>query len=58
MNDTTEIFLATIVPKMTEGSNRPFAIGVSNIADTNNDGSKITKRKNVRTPYELQFVGA
>lgn len=50
--------METIVPKMTEGSSRPFAIGVSNIAETNNNGSKITNRRNVRTPYELQFVGA
>lgn len=31
----------TLVAKMVDGSQRPFALGVSQIADMNNDGERI-----------------
>lgn len=44
----------TIVRKMVEGSARPFAVAVSNIADKENDGSRVDF-VDTRTPYELIF---
>lgn len=44
----------TIMKKMTEGSPAPFALGISNIADKNNDGKKLGKKK-TKTPYQLIF---
>lgn len=44
----------TIVRKMVEGSARPFAVAVSNIADKENDGSRVDFF-DTKTPYELIF---
>jgi len=54
-NDTTDILMSTAVKKMVEGSRRPFALGVSNIADKDNSGKRIGRRS-VKTPFELRFI--
>jgi len=42
--------MKTVVSKMVEASSRPFALGVSGIADMGNDGKAIPF-KQVKTPY-------
>ena len=53
INETVEILLDTIVKKMVDGSRRPFALGISNLADKTNEGDDID---NIKTPFELRFI--
>lgn len=55
LNNPEDPMVATIMKKMVEGSRRPFALGVSNIADKTNSGRRIA-RSDVRTPFELRFI--
>ena len=40
---------------MVEGSDRPFASGISHVGRKTADGELIKKKKNVSVPYELHF---
>ena len=53
-NVTNEIVQDTLFKKLVEGSTEPFALGVSNIADTGNSGAKVPFEETV-SPYELRF---
>ena len=51
---TNKIVQDTLFKKLVEGSQRPFAVGVSNIADKGNSGAKVPWKETV-SPYELRF---
>lgn len=53
-NVTNEIIKETFFKKIVEGASKPFALGVSNIADTGNSGAKVPFEETV-SPYELRF---
>ena len=54
-NEAINIMMDTVVRKMVEGSARPFATGLSHVADKRNNGQRIPHAK-VKTPYELLFI--
>lgn len=49
------IHIEAMVKKLVEGSQRPFGLSVSCLADNNNDGTEVP-RKDVTAPYELYFT--
>ena len=40
---------------MVEGSDRPFAAGITHVGRKNADGTLIKKKKDLKLPYELHF---
>lgn len=45
----------TLRKKMTEGSQRPFALATSHIANIRNDGTMVLPKSEVNAPYQIFF---
>ena len=52
--ENDQCLIDTIQKKLVEGTKWPFSTAVSNIADTNGIGEKLSK-KDVKVPYQLEF---
>ena len=51
-----ELLLKTLIPKLTEAVDRPFAVNISQPAERLNDGTRLPKADVVgKAPYELHF---